>query len=106
MASMAFCFSSAARASTLVSAVGLLGDQVETCGEERQPAQVVERAEALLALADQVMHAVRRAQIAHDTDRRADLVQIVGPRRVDARILLQNDAELVAVLHGLLGRAH
>ena len=84
----------------------LIGDQVETRGEERQPVQVVERAKALLALADEVMNAVRRLQVAHDGHRRADAVQIVGPRRVDARVLLQHDAELVAVLHGFLRRAH
>ncbi len=86
--------------------VHVIWDQVEARREERQPVQVVERAKALLALADEMMHAVRRLQVAHDANSRADAVQILRLRRVDARILLQHDAELVAMLHGFLRRAH
>ena len=84
----------------------LVGDQVEARGQERQPVQIVDHAEALLALADQVMNAVRRLDVTDDGDRRADLVQIVGARLVDARVLLQHDPELVAVRDGFLNGAH
>ena len=71
------------------------------------PVRVVERAEALLALADQVMHAVRRFEIAHDRDRRADRgTDRRGPASSTLGIALQHDAELVAVLHGFLRGTH
>src|SRR5690606_10699368 len=78
-----------------------LRDEVEASREERQPLQVIEHAEALLALADQMMHAVRRLQVTDHADRRADLVQVVRARLVDVRIALQDDAELVPVLNDL-----
>ncbi len=83
-----------------------VGNQVEARGEERQAVQIVERAETLLTLADQVMNAVRRLDVAHDRDSGADPVQIVGAGRVDARLLLQHQAELVTVLHRFLRGPH
>ena len=95
-----------ARASTAGSFVGTLRDQIEAGGEKRQAGKVVEGAKALLALANQVMHAVRRLEVAHDAHGRPDLVEILGSRLIDARIALQDDAELVPVLNGLLNRRH
>ena len=84
----------------------LVRDQVVPRGQERQAGQVVERAEPLLALADQVVDPVRRLDVAHDADGRADLVQVLGSWDVHARVLLQDDAELVAVGDGFLRRPH
>src|SRR5690606_12923804 len=53
-----------------------LGDQVEARREERQTVQVIEHPKALLALADQMVHAVRRLDIADHADGRADLVKV------------------------------
>ena len=66
-------------------------------GQERQPGNDIDDAEAVLALADQVVHAVRGRQQSDDADDRADLVQIVYTRHVDVRVLLQQHAELAVV---------
>jgi hypothetical protein len=104
IASTAFCFRNAALDGRVAHA--LIRDQVETRGQERQARQIIDHTEALLALADEVMDAVRRLDVADHGHRGADLVQILGARLVDARVLLQHDADLVAVLHGLLRGAH
>ena len=75
-----FCFSSSVRASTSVSSTPRVGQELDARDEERQAAQVVEHAEAPLALADQVMRAVRRRDVTHDRGDRADPVQVVGRR--------------------------
>ncbi len=59
--------------------------------------QVFDDAEALLALADHVVIAVRRRQIAQDGGHRADLEEVARRRVVDGRVALQDDTD------GMLG---
>ena len=79
---------------------------VITRGEKRQARHEVERAEALLALADQMMHAAPGLDVPHDGHERADLVQVVGTRLVHRRILLQQEPELAPVLRRFLRRTY
>ena len=106
MASTAFCFKCVRAGLDRRIVRRNFGDQIEAGGEKRQASQVVERTKPLLALANQVMHAIRSFEISHDADGRADLVEILGPGLIDGRIALQDDAEPVTVLNGLLDGLH
>ena len=64
--------------------------------QERPARQEFEDAEALHALADEVMAAVRCGDVAHDIGDRADPVQVVGSGIGDLGVALQQDADLAA----------
>ena len=78
MASMARSFRMRARASSAAVSGGGLVDEVEAGRQERQARQVVEHAEALLALADHVLGAVPGGEVADDAGDGADRVQVVA----------------------------
>ena len=63
----------------LLALVFGLVDQLEAGGQERVAAGELEDAEALLALADQVMVAVGRRHVAQHVGRGADTMEIEGP---------------------------
>ena len=102
--SAARCRSTLARASISASLVFGSRDRVVTRREKRQARNEVERFEALLALADQVMHPVRRRHVSDHADDRAGLVEVVGTGILGGAVSLQQDAELVVPLDGFAGR--
>ena len=58
--------------------------------------------EALLALADEMVRAVGRRDVAHDVGDRADAVQVVGLGLARPRVALHEDADLALLAHRLL----
>ena len=70
--------------------------------EERPAAQIFDDLETLLALADQVMRAVRRGDVAHDVGDRAHAVHVDRGRVGDVGRALQQNADLTLVAHRLL----
>ncbi len=71
--------------------------------EERPAAEIFNDLEALLALADQMMRAVRPGDIAHDIGQRAHAVHVDRGRLGDLGVALQQYADLALVAHRLLG---
>ncbi len=71
--------------------------------QERIAFHEVGDAEALHALADQVMAALGAGHVAHDVGDRADAVQVVRPGVVRFGRALQHDQDLALFAHGLLG---
>ena len=80
-----------------------VGQELHPRDEEREAADLVEHAEAPLALADEVMSAVGRGQVPHDGGDRADPMQVVEARVLGVGLLLQQEADLRLGAHGLLG---
>ena len=72
--------------------------------EERPAVQEFDDLEALLALADEMMRAVRRGDVAHDIGDRADAVQVDRRRVGDLGVALHQDADLALLAHRLLRR--
>ena len=60
-------------------------------------------AEALHALADQVMAAFGAGHVAHDVGDRAGAMEVVRRRIVHLGVALQHDQDLALLAHGLLG---
>ncbi len=60
-------------------------------------------AEALDALADQMVAALGAGDVAHDVGDRADAVEIVRSGIVLLGVALQHDDDLALLAHGLLG---
>ena len=73
-------------------------------GQERMAADIFQDPEALLALADQVVVAVRSRHVAQDRRHRADPVQVERVRVLDLLLALQDDADRALGTHGRLGR--
>ena len=74
----------------------MLSDQVKAGREERHALDVVQGAEAPLALADDVLRAVTRGEVAHDAGNRANRVQVGGLGLVDGRVALHDEPDLAA----------
>jgi hypothetical protein len=69
---------------------------------ERPAAEIFDDLEALLALADQMMRAVRRGDVAHDIGEVPMRCMSIGSRIGDFGGALQQDADLALVAHRLL----
>ncbi len=80
-----------------------VGQRVGIGSQERVAAGEANGAEALLALANEVPGSVRGLHVAHDADDSADVVEFVCRGRVHGGIVLQQQAELPAVLGGQIG---
>ena len=79
-----------------------LADLVDPGDEEGIAGQELGDAEAAGAARDEVMAAVRRGHVAQDFGDRADAMQMLGPRRVDRGVVLQQHADrLVGARGGL-----
>jgi hypothetical protein len=70
--------------------------------EERPAVQILDDLKALLALADQMMRAVRRGGVAHDVRDGAHAVHVERRRLGHFRVALQQNADLALVAHRLL----
>ena len=68
------------------------------------PWRIVEDAEALHALADHVMRAVGRGDVAQDVGDGADAVELVRAGIVHRRVALHHDADRALLAHRLLER--
>ena len=82
---------------------GRLGDVQAARQQERVAFDEFGDAEALHALADQVMAAFGAGHVAHDVGDRADAVEVVRRRIVLLGVALQHDQDLALLAHGLLG---
>ncbi len=71
---------------------------------ERVAFQELQHAEALDALADRVMRAVGRGDVAEHASRRADPVQVIGSGLFDFGLALQQHSERALQARRLLGR--
>ena len=80
-------------------------DAVDARDQERIAAQEIHDAKALLALAHEVMRAIRRRHIAHEIGQGADAVQVERLRLRELRIALHEDADLALLANRLLGGA-
>ena len=80
-----------------------LGNAQHARDEERPAVEESSDLEALLALADEVVRAVRRGDVAHDVGDRADAVQVDRRRIGDLGVALHQDADLALLAHRLLG---
>ena len=79
-------------------------DQVQAARQqERITFDEIGDAEALDALADQVVAAFGAGHVAHDVGDRADLVEVVGPGIVLLGLALQHDQDLALLADSLLG---
>ncbi len=74
--------------------------------QERMAFDEIGDAEALHALADQMVIAVRCRDVAQDVGHRADAIEIVGAGLVLLDVALQDDDDLALLAHGLLRRRH
>ena len=81
-----------------------LRDLHDARDHERPAGQELADLEALLALADEVMPAVRRGDVAHDVGDRAHAMHVDRRRIGDLRVALHENADLTLIAHGLLGR--
>ena len=80
-------------------------DELHARDGERIAFEELQHAEALHALADRVMRAVGRRDVAQHVGGGADPVQIVGTRLFDFRLALQQDAERALQARGFLRAA-
>ena len=86
-----------------LGALGLgLGDLQHARDKERPAAQILDDLKALFALADEMMRAVRRRDVAHDIGERAHAMHVERRRLGHFRIPLQENADLALVAHRLL----
>ena len=91
------------RASISGAGRGRLGDVQAARQQEGIALDELADAEALHALADQVMAALRAGHVAHDVGDRAGAMQVVRPGLVLLRVALQHDQDLALLAHRLLG---
>ena len=68
-----------------------------------QPSRNSSDLEALLALADEVVRAIGRGDVAHDVGDRAHAVQVDGQRIGDLAVALHQEPDLPLLAHGVLG---
>ena len=90
----------------LRTGAGRLDDVQAARQQERMALDEFGDAEPLHALADHMMRAVGRRDVAHDVGHRADLVKIAGHDLALFRVALQHDQDLALLAHGLLGRGN
>ena len=81
---------------------GRLGEMQAPGQQERVAFDELGNAEALDALADQVMAALGAGDVAHDVGDRADAVEVVRPGIVLLGVALQHDDDLALLAHRLL----
>ena len=81
-----------------------LGDPHDARDHERPAGQIFDHLKALLALADEVVGAVRRGEVAHDIGDRAHAVHVDRRRLGDLGVALHQDADLALLAHRLLRR--
>jgi len=79
-----------------------LGDLQHACDEERPAVQILDHLEALLALADEMMRAIRPGDVAHDIGERAHAMHVDRRRLRHLSVPLQQDADLALIAHCLL----
>ena len=80
-----------------------LGNAQHARDQERPAAQIFDDLEARFALADDMVGAVGRGDVAHDIGDRAHAMHVDLGRIVHVGGALQQDADLALVAHGLLG---
>ena len=80
-----------------------LADLIDAGDEERIAGDELAHAEAPRAARHEVMVAVGRGHVAQDLGGRADAMQMLGPRRLDRRVALQDDADRLVGLGCGLG---
>ena len=74
-----------------------------TRGDEERPAvEEFDDLETLLALANEMMRAVRRRDVAHDIGDRAHPMHVDRGRLGDLRVALHQNADLALLAHRLL----
>ena len=81
----------------------LVGNAQHTRHEERPAVEKLDDLKPLLALADQVVRAVRCRHVAHHIGDCAEPVQVDRRRVRDLGVALHQDADLALLAHGLLG---
>ncbi len=81
-----------------------LGDTQYAGDQERPAGEIFSDLKALLALADEMMTAVGRRDVAHDIGQRAHAVHVDRSRIFDLGGALQKNADLALVANGLLRR--
>ncbi len=79
-----------------------LGDELHARRHERIAVEELQDAKARHALAHGVVRAVGRGDVAQHGGRGADPVQVLGPRRVDFRLALQQDPERALQARGFV----
>ena len=79
-----------------------LRDAQHARDEERPAAEEFQHLEALLALADEMVRAVGRGDVAHDVGDRAHAMHVDRRRIGDLGVALHQDADLALLAHGLL----
>ena len=79
-----------------------LRDPQHAGDQERPAAQKFDDLEALLALADEVVRAVRRGDVAHDVGDGADAMHVDRRRIGDLGVALHQDADRLLLAHRLL----
>ena len=84
-----------------VDALGIL-EQLHARDGKRVAVQELQHTKALHTLADGVMRAVGRGDVAQHIGRRTDPVQVVGARLFDVGLALQQDAERALQPRGFL----
>ena len=82
------------------------GDLQHARNKERPAAEILNDLESLFALADQVMRAVGRGDVAHDIGERTHPMHVDRRRIGDLGVTLQQNANLALVAHRLLGRGN
>ena len=98
----------------LVQAIGLrqlrryaiTGERLDARDQERHARHEIQHTEATLALCDQMMRAVGRRHVPQQRREPAHTVEVVRTRRVEGRILLQQEADLAARADRLTGARH
>ena len=84
--------------------LGRLFDELDAHLEVRLVCDVLDDAEALLALDERLGGAVRQLELLHDRDDATDLVEVLGPGVLRLGLLLRRERDVVALAHGLLER--
>ena len=78
-------------------------DLLDPRGQKGKAGDIFDDAEAAHALADRMMGAVGRGDIANDSRDRSDRMQMLGVRVFDSRVGLQQDADHALGADGFLG---
>jgi len=81
-----------------------LGNPLGPGDEERPPGQIVESPETLFALADEMVGAVGRSDVANDIGDRSHSVEVDGNRIFDSGVALHDEADRSLLLHRPLRR--
>ena len=79
-----------------------LANLIDQGDEERVTRHELGDAEAASAARDEMMAAVLRGHVAQDFGHRADAMEMLGPRRVDRRVVLEQHADRLVGARGSL----